>query len=151
MYALHFLWSLSPRVYANQVAYRSVFPWPIISSENMPSLQDGGPLNQINATLAPNLYDNQGGNFLPQHPTFSTISWEDRPGHAEIGSVRTSMSGAATKPIMSFKANANHEFGVIYYDERGKTRKGQPHWKCLRSWVLPFRKEVELRTEGHLT
>ena len=64
--------SLSPRVYANQVAYLQhlVFPWPIISSENMPSLQDGGPLNQINATLAPNLYDNQGGNFLPQHPTF---------------------------------------------------------------------------------
>ena len=111
--------SLSPAVYGNQVAYRSVFPWPIIEPP-LPTIQGGGPLNQINGTLASNLYGSNGGDFSSLHPPFTTISWEDRPGHAEMGPVTTDTSGASSKPIMSFKANANHEFGVIYYDERGR-------------------------------
>lgn len=111
--------STSPAVYQNQVAYRSVFPWPIIADNASVQVYDT-TLEQVNAALFNNLYDNVGSVFNPSHPTFGSISWADKPGHAEMGPVTTSSSGASAKAIMSFKANANHEFGIIYYDERGR-------------------------------
>tara|TARA_R100000458_G_C8277975_1_gene253785 strand:- start:1065 stop:6656 length:5592 start_codon:yes stop_codon:yes gene_type:complete len=113
--------STSPQVHNNQTTYKSVFPWPIIANNDSVEIVDGGAIAQLNAALVDNLYGTEGGSgFLSQHPAFGSISWADRPGHAEIGSVTTSATGSSSKPIMSFKANANHEFGVIYYDERGR-------------------------------
>ena len=115
--------STSPQVHQNQVTYRSVFPWPIIENNESVEEVDGRAWEQLNAALVDDLYGTAGGpndGFLPQHPGFGSISWVDRPGHAEMDIPRTSVSGASSKPIMSFKANANHEFGVIYYDERGR-------------------------------
>ena len=113
--------STSPQVHQNQVTYRSVFPWPIIANNTSVEIVDGRAWEQLNAALVDNLYGTDGGDgFISQHPGFGSISWVDKPGHAEMGSVATSTTGASSKPIMSFKANANHEFGVIYYDERGR-------------------------------
>ena len=114
--------STSPRVHADQVTYRSVFPWPVIENNNSVEEVDGDAIDQLNAALqGPSFFGTEGGDgFLPQHPGFGSISWADKPGHAEMGSVTTSTTGSSSKPIMSFKANANHEFGIIYYDERGR-------------------------------
>ena len=114
--------STSPMVHSNQVTYRSVFPWPVIANNNSVEEVDGDAIDQLNAALqGPSFFGTEGGDgFVPQHPGFGSISWADKPGHAEMGSVTTSTTGSSSKPIMSFKANANHEFGIIYYDERGR-------------------------------
>ena len=112
--------STSPKVHQDQITYRSVFPWPVVVANNIEAEEN--TIDQVNVALFSNLYGSEGGEgFDPSHPPFGSISWADKPGHAEMaGPPRTSVSGASSKPIMSFKANANHEFGVIYYDERGR-------------------------------
>lgn len=121
--------STAPRVYENQFAYNTVFPFPLLdevgeSETDGPAVVGYSVYDQVNAPLYSDLYD-QGSDlssigFHASHPTFGGISWADRPGHAEMGTVATSVTGTTGKPIMSFKSNANHEFGIIYYDERGR-------------------------------
>ena len=118
--------STRPSVYSNGPGYyRTVFPFPILNGDLLEEIvTPGNVYDQVNSPLISDLYDigslpTESG-WSANHPPFGSISWEDRPGHAEMGSVSTSISGATSKPIMSFKANANHEFGIIYYDERGR-------------------------------
>jgi hypothetical protein len=120
--------STNRRVYQNQFAYSTVFPFPLLDGANLappPSSETGFTVyDQPNSPLYEDLYD-QGSlptdlGWNASHPTFGSISWEDKPGHAEMASSTTSVTGPSGKPIMTFKANANHEFGIIYYDERGR-------------------------------
>ena len=122
--------SFRESVNEDQVTYNTSFPFPVLDPLNeLPSPVDSGLFTvyeQKNSPLISDLYDfgvdglSTALGWDGAHPTFGSISFEDKPGHAEMGSVATSVSGASSKPIMSFKANANHEFGIIYYDERGR-------------------------------
>lgn len=51
---------------------------------------------------------------------FEGISYGPVSPHIEIVSAVTNASTNSGKPIMSFKSNAIHEFGVVYFDERGR-------------------------------
>ena len=123
--------SFRESVNEDQVTYNTSFPFPVLDPLNeLPSPVDSGLFTvyeQKNSPLISDLYDlgslPTGEGWDGAHPTFGSISFEDKPGHAEMGSVATSVSGASSKPIMSFKANANHEFGIIYYDEKEDTEE----------------------------
>ena len=70
------------------------------------------------------LYDADGAPFryMPGHQSvsFTAPSYGPVSPHIEVVSSVTNVSTNSGKPIMSFKSNATHEFGVVYFDERGR-------------------------------
>ena len=108
-----------------QTTFAATFPFPVLDSGALIP-PDGDPIvynayEQEDSGLYADLYDlgNMDG-YNTNHPTFGSISFKGKLPHPEITSVGTSVSGVSGGTIRSFKANANHEFGVIYYDERGR-------------------------------
>ena len=56
----------------------------------------------------------------------TTLSFAGASDQAELSSVRTAIEtffaeGESSGDYRSFKTNANHDFGVVYYDERGRS------------------------------
>lgn len=125
---LPYIFSQSTRkaVRNNQITFAATFPFPILDSANLVPPEDEdievyNAYEQEDSQLFPDLYDLGGmSGYNTSHPSFNGISLKGKLPHPNAGPVATSVSGTAGKPIMSFKANANHEFGVIYYDERGR-------------------------------
>lgn len=116
--------------------FRSSYPVPILDEAAVAeaqSLADEGVLSfsdlasDYNIALNPDPFgyaDLSGAGYNASHPGYAGISYspqvdEVRP-HVDVTSARTSSSIASSKPTMSFKSNATHEFGVVYFDERGR-------------------------------
>ena len=90
--------STSRRVHADQVTYRSVSRGLLLKIITLLKRVDGDAIDQLNAALqGPSFWDRRWDGFLPQHPGFGSISWADKPGHAEMGSVTTSTTGSSSK------------------------------------------------------
>lgn len=124
---LPYIFSQSTReaVRQNQTTFAATFPFPVLDSANLVPAESGDIVYdayaQEDSGLYGDLYDlgNMDG-YDTNHPSFGSISFKGRLPHPEITSVGTSVTGVTGGSIRSFKANANHEFGVIYYDERGR-------------------------------
>lgn len=124
---LPYIFSGSTREYVRdmQVTFADTFPLPILDENNLVPPTGTAPTynayQQEDSGLLPDLYNlGDMGGYDTNHPSFNGISFRGKLPHPEIGSVGTSVTGATGKPIMTFKSNANHEFGVVYYDERGR-------------------------------
>jgi hypothetical protein len=106
------------------------FPVPIIDEEARDEIIESNPLFEdretINIPLNPNPFDastevvSTSGSYDVNHIGFSGISLAGFNPHVEIAFSKTISSGVTGKPLMSFKSNATHEFGVVYFDERGR-------------------------------
>lgn len=58
--------------------------------------------------------------YNADHKGFGGISYGKLSPHVEVISAETNSSTSSDLPIMSFKSNATHEFGIVYFDERGR-------------------------------
>jgi hypothetical protein len=108
-----------------QITFADTFPIPILDPDNLIPPSGTAPIysayQQEDSGLFPDLYNlGDMAGYNSNHPSFNGISFRGKLPHPEMGSVGTSVTGATGKPIMTFKSNANHEFGVVYYDERGR-------------------------------
>jgi hypothetical protein len=103
---------------------------PIIDAEARDAIVDSGASFEergtINIPLNPDPFgaSTETLSAIPDyeegHIGFGGISLAGFNPHVEIVSSKTISSGETGKPLMSFKSNATHEFGVVYFDERGR-------------------------------
>lgn len=105
------------------------FPVPILDQEAKDEIVESTSFEEretINIPLNPNPFDastevvSTSGSYDENHIGFSGISLAGFNPHVEIAFSKTISSGVTGKPLMSFKSNATHEFGVVYFDERGR-------------------------------
>ena len=98
---------------------KASYPWPQVDSNalNIPYGEDY-PLNPEPFATPP---DGIGvPNVSPPATTeFGCIDFSLTHSHIESEG-RSSISEGATDASLSFKSSATHEFGIVYYDERGR-------------------------------
>lgn len=129
--------------------FRQSYPFPILDQDAVDQVTqdvDNGIIdssslfNDLDIALNPDPFgyaDMTGANYNDNHQGFAGISYrpradEKRP-HIDITRSQTSTSVASGKPIMSFKSSATHEFGLVYFDERGRRGPVNP----LGSFFVP--------------
>ena len=116
--------------------FRQSYPFPILDQDSVDQVNqdvengiiDANDLyNDLDIGLNPDPFgyaDMTSSQYDDGHQGFAGISYrpqaDERRPHVDITSSRTSTSIASSKPIMSFKSNATHEFGLVYFDERGR-------------------------------
>jgi hypothetical protein len=85
------------------------YPYPIVETA-----EDGGGGFENGSLEGGTLKENPFGN------EFGSVDFERLHSHGEIVSPITSVEDPSIGSGMSFKSGANHEFGIVYYDERGR-------------------------------
>ena len=85
------------------------YPYPIVQTA-----EDGGGGFENGSLEGGTLKENPFGN------EFGSVDFERLHSHGEIVSPITSVEDPSIGSGMSFKSGANHEFGIVYYDERGR-------------------------------
>ena len=110
-----------------EALHAQTYPPPILWAEEVTTLNDFLTWDErytYNMPLHPDPYGyadpGNGGGYSNNHPGYRSISFAGFNPHVEIVSSKTITTSDTGKPLMSFKANANHEFGVVYFDERGR-------------------------------
>lgn len=90
--------------------YQVSFPYPIVVGT-----QQGGSGGFVDGQIA-------SGELVedPFGIGINSVDFERLHSHCEIGSVTTSVELGSFQGGNSFKAGATHEFGIVYYDERGR-------------------------------
>ena len=110
-----------------EALHAQTYPPPILWEEEVQALAAFLSWDErytYNMPLHPDPYGyaepGNGGGYSNNHPGYKGISFAGFNPHVEIVSSKTITISDTGKPLMSFKANANHEFGVVYFDERGR-------------------------------
>ena len=107
------------------------YPYPILDEQDRASVvaSIGGAITyrefiETNIALNPDPF---GAIILPgdsgynsSHPGFGGISYVNLSPHIEVVASGTNSSTNSSKALMSFKSSATHEFGIVYFDERGR-------------------------------
>jgi hypothetical protein len=96
---------ISPLPSAVQVSY----PYPIVLSSD-----EGGGGFVDGSIEGGTLEEDPFGNGL------GSVDFERLHSHGEIASPVVSVEDQSSSGGLSFKSGANHEFGIVYYDERGR-------------------------------
>jgi len=113
--------------------FPTAFPYPILDESDrqqvLSDLNDGiityeEFATEIEIALNPDpfgaiIYPEDSG-YHPSHPGFAGISYGNLSPHIEVVASATNSSTNSSKPLMSFKSSATHEFGIVYFDERGR-------------------------------
>jgi hypothetical protein len=85
------------------------YPYPIVQTA-----EDGGGGFENGSLEGGTLKEDPFDNGL------GSVDFERLHSHGEIVSPITSVEDPSIGSGMSFKSGANHEFGIVYYDERGR-------------------------------
>ena len=106
------------------------YPYPILDEQDRASVAAsiGSAITyrefiETNIALNPDPF---GAIILPEdpyndsHPGFGGISYVNLSPHIEVVASGTNSSTNSSKALMSFKSSATHEFGIVYFDERGR-------------------------------
>lgn len=113
--------------------FPTAYPYPILDNDDRQQVLsdlDAGIITyeqfatEVEIALNPNPFDAiilpDDVGYHPSHPGFAGISYGNLSPHIEIVSSATNSSTNSSKPLMSFKSSATHEFGIVYFDERGR-------------------------------
>lgn len=95
---------------SGQDGLQAPFPHPIVLGVN-----DGGAGGFIDGDLV-------SGTIVedPFGLGYNSVDFERLQSHCELNRVLSSLEAASFQGGTSFKAGASHEFGIVYYDERGR-------------------------------